>query len=264
MRKVFAVEMKRTMHIGWLIGILGVCFSICFDSWNDLMGFLTAGSGSVHYLFWNSSWGGVCRAYFLPIFSALPFATSFCKEYKNHSLSFIVAREGKKSYCTVKYLVNAVCGGLTVAMGIALLLGGLSFILPVASPDFQDALVSERFHAWLAFYHPFLYGLTEVWSGFLIGILWSSVALCVSIYISDPFVVMVSPYFFSFFLIQAYRICRVNDRYRLDKLLTGNVIIESSLHTLLICTISVFLIVILLGILFRKTVLRRLEDGVFY
>ena len=114
MKKVFAVEMKRAINIGWIISILGVCFSICFDSWNDLMRALTSHTGSIHYFFWNSSWGGVCRTYFLPIFAAIPFATSFCKEYKNHSLSFIVSREGKKRYCTVKYVINALCGGVTV------------------------------------------------------------------------------------------------------------------------------------------------------
>ena len=28
MKKVFAVEMKRAINIGWIISILGVCFSI--------------------------------------------------------------------------------------------------------------------------------------------------------------------------------------------------------------------------------------------
>lgn len=211
MKKVFAVEMKRAINIGWIISILGVCFSICFDSWNDLMRALTSHTGSIHYFFWNSSWGGVCRTYFLPIFAAIPFATSFCKEYKNHSLSFIVSREGKKRYCTVKYVINALCGGVTVAIGTGVLLLALSFVLPMADSTFQ-----------------------------------------------------VSPYFVSFFIVQAYRMGNVVDRYRLDKLLTGNVIIQSSVHTVLICSIVVLLIVILFGILFRRTVLRRLEDGVFY
>ena len=108
----------------------------------------------------------------------------------------------------------------------------------LADSTFQDAVVSDRFHAWIALYHPFEYGMLEVWSGFLRGILWSSIALCVSAYISDPFVVLVSPYFVSFFIVQAYRMGNVVDRYRLDKLLTGNVIIQSSVHTVLICTIS--------------------------
>ena len=149
MKKVFAVEMKRAINIGWIISILGVCFSICFDSWNDLMRALTSHTGSIHYFFWNSSWGGVCRTYFLPIFAAIPFATSFCKEYKNHSLSFIVSREGKKRYCTVKYVINALCGGVTVAIGTGVLLLALSFVLPMADSTFQDAVVSDRFHAWI-------------------------------------------------------------------------------------------------------------------
>ena len=53
MKKVFAVEMKRAINIGWIISILGVCFSICFDSWNDLMRALTSHTGSIHYFFWN-------------------------------------------------------------------------------------------------------------------------------------------------------------------------------------------------------------------
>lgn len=129
MKKVFAVEMKRAINIGWIISILGVCFSICFDSWNDLMRALTSHTGSIHYFFWNSSWGGVCRTYFLPIFAAIPFATSFCKEYKNHSLSFIVSREGKKRYCTVKYVINALCGGVTVAIGTGVLLESMKLFL---------------------------------------------------------------------------------------------------------------------------------------
>lgn len=164
----------------------------------------------------------------------------------------------------MKYVINALCGGVTVAIGTGVLLLALSFVLPMADSTFQDAVVSDRFHAWIALYHPFEYGVLEVWSGFLRGILWSSIALCVSVYISDPFVVLVSPYFVSFFIVQAYRMGNVVDRYRLDKLLTGNVIIQSSVHTVLICTTVVLLIVILFGILFRRTVLRRLEDGVFY
>ena len=62
MKKVFAVEMKRAINIGWIISILGVCFSICFDSWNDLMRALTSHTGSIHYFFWNSLRGNQGQA----------------------------------------------------------------------------------------------------------------------------------------------------------------------------------------------------------
>ena len=147
---------------------------------------LTSHTGSIHYFFGIHHWGGVCRTYFLPIFAAIPFATSFCKEYKNHSLSFIVSREGKKRYCTVKYVINALCGGVTVAIGTGVLLLALSFVLPMADSTFQDAVVSDRFHAWDC-----IISSVRIWNvrgmvGILESILWSSIALCVSAYISDP------------------------------------------------------------------------------
>lgn len=96
MKKVFAVEMKRAINIGWIISILGVCFSICFDSWNDLMRALTSHTGSIHYFFWNSSWGGVCRTYFLPIFAAIPFATSFVRSIKINLFHLLFQEKEKK------------------------------------------------------------------------------------------------------------------------------------------------------------------------
>lgn len=264
MKKILTAELKRAINVGWIISILGVCFAICFDSWNDLINAVTSHEGNVHYFFWNSSIGGACRTYFLPIFAAVPFATSFCKEYNLHVLPFIVSREGKRKYCIVKYIINALCGGFVVAMAVGILLLLLSTILPIADTALQDVMISERFHTYVAIYHPFEYGLIEIFSAFLTGILWSSVALCVSLYISDHFVVLVSPYFISFVSTQMYRIFHIADRYRLDKLLTGNVIIHSSSYTVLICTLAVVTIVCLLGFLFQRVVLRRLDDGVFY
>lgn len=264
MRKVFAAEMKRAINIGWIISILGICFSICFDSWNDLLRAFATHNGSVHYFFWNSAFGGVCRTYFLPIFAALPFAAAFCKDYNEHALYLIVSREGKKRYCIAKYIVNALCGGLVVAAATGILILFLSSAFPMADSAYQEPLVSDRFHVWIAVYHPVEYAFIEIVSGFLRGMLCASIALCVSIYISDPLVVLVSPYFVSFLAVQAYRIFRVPDRYRLDKLLTGNMIIRSSVFTVWICIVVVSVIVIFLGIFFQKTVLRRLEDGRLY
>ena len=151
---------------------------------------------------------------------------------------------------------------VAVATGILILF--LSSAFPMADSVYQDPFVSDRFHVWIAVYHPVEYAFVEIVSGFLRGMLCASIALCVSIYISDPLVVLVSPYFVSFLAVQAYRIFHVPDRYRLDKLLTGNMIIRSSVFTVWICIVVVSVIVIFLGIFFQKTVLRRLEDGRLY
>lgn len=264
MKRVFAAEMKRAINTGWLISILGVCFSICFDSWNDLIRALESHNGTVHYFFWNSAFGGACRTFLVPVFAALPFANGFCRDYKDRALLLIVSREGKKKYCTAKYGINALCGGLATASATGILLLFLASVFPMAEPLFPDITVSTPFHAWIALNHPLAYGLIEIISGFLRGILWSSIALCVSVYIPDPLVIFASPYFISFVAVQAYRIFAVDERYRLDLLLTGYSIIHSSVCTVVICMIAVCVIVALLGFWFQKTVVRRMENGIYY
>ena len=198
MRKIFWSEVRRALNIGFLLGIIGVCFSICFDSWNDLMQGLQSKVGTVHYFFANSSWGGVCRTYFLPVFATLPFATSFCKDYSFHVLPYIISREGKRNYCIIKYTVNALLGGLLVAIATGLVFLILASQFPITDISEQGAIVSDRFHSWIAVNQPFEYCLVEVISGFLRGMIWASISLCVSIYISDSLVIMISPYLLSF------------------------------------------------------------------
>ena len=107
MIKVFLSEYRRTVNIWLVFGILGVAFSICFDSF-----------------------GGMCREHFLPIFAAFPFAASFCYERKSKAIAYIVSREGKKRYCVAKYIVNAISGGMVIAIGTAVVLLLLSTMFP--------------------------------------------------------------------------------------------------------------------------------------
>lgn len=260
MNKVICAEARRALHVGWIIAILGVGFSICFDSWNDLLRSLENGVGSIHYIFQNSSIGGVCRSYFLPVFSTVPFACSFCREYKDRIFPFIVAREGRKKYCVAKFILSVVSGGLVVAIGTGGLILLLSCKLPVSDGAYQEALMADKFHFWVAIHRPVAYGFIEIISGFLRGMIWSGVALCVSAYIPDAFVVTISPYLLSFCVVQVYRLLKVPDIYRLDKLMTGNTIIRSSFFTLGICAVATGAILCLLGILFYKRVRKRMEE----
>lgn len=255
----FQTEFKRAFNLKMIIAVIGVIFCICFDSWNDLIRGIQENIGNVHYFFWNSAFGGACRAYFLPIFVTIPFAGSFCKEYNQNMLSFIVAREGKTGYCIIKYIVNALSGAVVAAAATALLFLALYSQFPVADMAYQDVAVSESFHFWIAVHQPALYAAVEIANGFLTGLLWSSVALCVSAYLPNPFVTMVSPYLVSFVLIHAYRLLRVDNLYRLDKWLTGYSIIDSSAHTLWLSVVWVTVIVSIMGYFFTGKVKRRIE-----
>ena len=264
MIKVFWAEFRRSMNIWFIIGIMGVAFSICFDSWNDLVSGLQNHSGYVHYFFWNSAFGGMCRSYLLPIFATLPFATSFCAERKCKSVAYIASREGRIQYGVVKYIVNFVSGGFVVALGTGLVLVLLSMVFPMASSEISDAQTADIFHDWLAVHRPMGYCLLQICLGFFRGMIWSSIALLVSVYIEDMFVVTVSPYVGSFAFVHFCRLMRIDNNFRLDMILKGRSVIHSSQQTVVIALISVMAIVFIVGVVFVRKMERGLRNGTIH
>ncbi|MBD5542888.1 MAG: hypothetical protein HDR01_01245 [Lachnospiraceae bacterium] len=264
MRKVLKAEIQRAVNLGWIIGIIGIIFSICFDSWNDLIQQIKNSNGYVHYFFWNSAFGGMCRTYLLPVFATLPFAASFCKERKNNAIAFIVSREGRKKYCLVKYLVNMLSGGFVVAIGTAILLFMLLLMFPMTGSDYQDVTTADMFHAWAAVNSPMQYCIVEIVLGFCRGIIWSSVALLISLYVNDSFVVTASPYLFSYVFVQLGRLLQINNTYRIDMILIGRTVIKSSWNTVVIGMVCSAIITIFIGIVFVKKLSGELRDGIYY
>ena len=55
MNKVIRAEFGRTINAGLIIAIAGIIFSICFDSFNDLIAGLRNGQGYVGYFFSNAA-----------------------------------------------------------------------------------------------------------------------------------------------------------------------------------------------------------------
>lgn len=264
MTKVFLAEIKRAINIWCVLGILGVAFSICFDSWNDLIQNLKNNSGDVHYFFWNSAFGGMCRSYLLPIFAAFPFATSFSNERKSKSVAYIVSREGRKRYCITKYIVNALSGGTVVAIGTALVLLLLSIAFPMTDSDLQDVQAADIFHSWLAVNRPMMYCTVEICLGFCRGIIWSGIALLISVYIEDPFVVIVSPYMVNYVFVQFCRLLQIDNNYRFDMILIGRTVVHSSWNTVAIAITGTLIIALLIGTVFVKAIVRRLRDGTIH
>lgn len=261
MTKVLLAEFRRAINIWCVLGIFGVAFSICFDSWNDLLINLENNNGYVHYFFWNSAYGGMCRNYLLPVFATFPFAASLCNERKGKAVAYIVSREGRKRYGFAKYFVNAVSGGAVVAIGTALVLGVLLIQFPMTNSEFQDVQVADLFHDWAAVHRPMEYCMVQIGLGFFRGIIWSSIALLISVYIQDPFVVTVSPYVGNYAFVHMSRLMQFDDRYRFDMILLGRSVIRSSLNTVAIAFIGTMSIAIIVGIVFVRKMARRLGDG---
>lgn len=256
----WTAELKRILNIGMLVAIVGMILCICFDSWNDLIRAIEIKQGTVHYFFQNSAFGGVCRSYLFPIFTTLPFAFSFCREYNSNIFPFIVLREGKKEYCVIKYIVNIVAGGIAAAAATGILFLFLAAQFPIAEEVDETIVMADRFHYWIAMHHPYQYGVIEVLNGFLSGVLWSGIALCVSAYIPNSIVAMTSPYFASFAITHSLRLIGIDNKYWLPKWLTGYSIIDSSAKTLALSAITIAAVSVILFAIFYKRIVRRIEN----
>ncbi len=262
MKHIFLVELRRALNGWFMAAVVGTAFAICFDSWNDLIQSLETGVGEVHYFFWNSAYGGMCRNYLIPVFAAFPFAASFCRERKNRSLIYIAAREGRRGYCIIKYIVTVLSGGVVIALGTALTLALLSMSFPMVDmAEYQETAFSDVFHEWSAVYHPAAYCMIQTGLGLFRGMIWSGMALFVSIFTEDPFVVIASPYVGNYAVGHFSRLLHLNNEYRIDMILIGRSVIHSSLCTMIIAFIVTMILLFVIGVLFTNKVDRRLRDG---
>lgn len=266
MSKIFACEWKRAMNFGIILAMIGVAFCLCFDSWNELIHAMKSRDSSlcVYYFMENSAFGGMCRTYILPIFATLPFAASFCEERKSKAVAFIASREGMQRYSAVKYIVNAIIGGLTVALGTALFIMLLRTKLQMTSDYYETAAVADVFHKWLAINHPFWYCLAELALGFMRGMLWASVAMFVSLYMEDKFVITMFPFLGSYVIVRASQLLLIDNNCRFDFILIGRTVIKNSGYTLIIAAIISAVLVSIIGYIFTKKMVRGLTDGTLY
>lgn len=140
----------------------------------------------------------------------------------------------------------------------------LAMRFPIAGDEFEGAVVSDYFHEWSAVYYPQLYILTLSILAFCRGVIWSSLALCVSLYTSDFMVVLLSPFLGSYVLVRIFQIIRVPDMVRPDMILIGQVVIKSSGLTLIIAIAISLTIVTLIGAFFVGKMKEGLKSGTIY
>lgn len=86
----------------------------------------------------------------LPLLAALPYATSFCQDYKSGYTLPLVLRSGRRRYLLSKVIVNAISGGLAVALGSLAFLLVIYLRFPAHFPAPMEWLEMEGLQALLA------------------------------------------------------------------------------------------------------------------
>ncbi|GAA4654309.1 hypothetical protein GCM10023142_14470 [Anaerocolumna aminovalerica] len=257
-------SIKQVINIRIIFIILGIFLCICLDTWNQIP-FLWAAKDStidVRYYWFNSySYGGVYSSCFMPMLASAVYATSYCKEHLSKMDSLIIGRIGCIKYGISKIIVNSLSSGIAVFLGGGLFVFIASFFKPLYNTNSDMEAMGFPYFDYLNKGNGFLYFIIVLYLAFLVGILWSTIALTVSVFITNSYIVIATPFLLSFFLSRVYVLFQTPYNLRLDYLLSGLSIYRSDKMTLLFCTFAILIIVIICSIIFYKKVERSYKNG---
>jgi hypothetical protein len=261
-----SADFKRALRFPLLIAILVVVLGFVFDNYGDLQVAIENPErarevSTVLYFYFNSvSFGGVFSRYLFAMIAALPFASGYVAERQSGMTTFLISKTGQRNYCFSKMLVSAISGGLALAIGSTMFI----LIMSTRMPLVNDAIAFE--HIW-APYHALLAGngityfAVALYLMFITGVLWGAVAMCVSAYVTDKYVVIASPFLIAFVEMQFSRMLKLPNSYRIEWLLTGRSGIGSDNMTLIVCSIFVLLVFAVCTMLFTRRVKGMVKNG---
>lgn len=130
----------------------------------------------------------------MPLIAALPFAASFCMDYKSGYTVPVALRAGKRRQLLSKSLAVAISGGLAVALGTLLFIVLLNVRFPpdiTASPEYMNVnalvplLQSGPRGEYSAVGNYIVYYVARLFLLFLSGAFWALMALCFSAFYPD-------------------------------------------------------------------------------
>lgn len=262
-------DIRQGFGISFLFAVAGIVICLCFDSWETLKATINNpliygeyANICVLYFYFNAiSFGGVFSRYMLSVLAALPFAANYSIEQQNGAVVYRILRSSKRNYCSTKILVSAISGGLTVCIGCLLFILALSTYLPLVTSQKVLELSAVPYAYTLSIGGGVPYFVISLYLAFLRGALYSSVGMCVSAFLPNPYIAVCSPMIFEFFLVECGRLLRLPAALRLDLILSARGTLFSDSATLVIVTVVVLSIIILCFELFSARCERRLTYG---
>lgn len=139
----------------------------------------------------------------MPILTVLPFADSYFTDRKNGMVKNILLRTKKKNYFISKYIAVFLSGGvvftLPLLINFMLSAATLPSLLPEAStasfPIFETSMWSGLYYS-----QPYLYFLFYFLIDFVFAGLFPTIALAITHFVENRFVVLLSPFLLNLFL----------------------------------------------------------------
>lgn len=264
-RGTFAADFKRSLRLPMLFAVLAVIIGFIFDNYNDLK-LLAFEQGrenlSVFYYHFNSvSFGGMFSTYLFALIAALPFAAEYAAERQSGMALYLVSRSGVKNYGISKMLTAAIAGGLALCLGSMIFVAVLSARLQLVRPSDLAEHAGLPYYSLLASGGGIPYFFAAWYLLFLTGALWAGAAMCVSAFAPDRYVVIASPFFLCFFMVQFARLLRIPNAARLDMLLIGRAQWGSEIVSLLLAGTVIALLIAGLTFVFCRRMKGAVQNG---
>lgn len=136
--------------------------------------------------------------FLMPILVAIPYADTYLLEKKNGYLKNVLLKVEKIQYLVVKFITVFVIAGLVISIPLIINLLGTMLFLPSVIPPAPETQQTPLFltNMWQELYytHPFLYISSYIGLDFLYAGLFGVIALAVSVFIKNRFLVLITPF----------------------------------------------------------------------
>lgn len=133
----------------------------------------------------------------LPILAALPFGDSFYLDMKTGYIKNVFIRSKKSQYYAAKYLSTFVAGGIAVTVPLLLNLALTASFVPSLLPEpTAGRFCLEITYMGIGMFltHPYVYTFLYLALDFLFAGLLAGAALSISFFVSNRFIVLLSPF----------------------------------------------------------------------
>lgn len=189
----FKSELKRAIISKNMAISIFICIVSFFLNFDFIYSLLTYSERGVTYFYNWSVYGGIISLLFI-IIATIPFATSYIDDCSLDYYSSVKDKIGGFKYIITKFVVNFIAGGLVIFIPFILYFLFLLVSKGVSLIDLDYATEVNILLRHIFEQSQIQYMLLNIILSSIAGATFSTVALAVSIYIKNKYLVMIFPF----------------------------------------------------------------------
>jgi hypothetical protein len=201
------------------------------------------------------------------VLGVIPYALSFCFDWKNYFIRPLVIRGTLKGYAISKFIM------CVLSSTIALILGNVIFILLIRTKvpfvptdviyitEYIESITSGAFAVIAQQGHYFSYILMNLISTSLLGGLLSGIALFISTKLTNVFITVFSPLIFYYFLVNISARFNLLEYFDIENIYSPFFNLGGITITFIYQLIFFVIVNIIVCMLFVKSIYRRVNNG---